>query len=187
MDAPEALERARTSFERRLAAVGEAEWDRPTPCTDWSVRQVARHVVACALLYRQLLDGARAEDVLGQLRAADHLGHDPLGATRTAWEALAGALEAPGALEGIVHHPVGELPAAWLAVTAVEELTVHGWDLARGAGGDDAVDEDVAAWLLPQLREIVPALPGVFGTPAGPVAAGAPASDELLHLTGRRR
>lgn len=186
MDAPEALARAQAGFGRRLADIDVPDWDKPTPCTEWSVRQLADHVVRCALLYRLLLDGARAEDILGPLRNADHLGVDPVDATLAAWDELAVALQEPGALTGVVHHPAGELPAAWLAVTAVEELTVHGWDLARATGGDETVDEEVAAWLLPSLREMLPALRGLFRTSSQPLPAGATPSAQLLHLTGRQ-
>lgn len=185
MEAGEALERARAAYERRLAGLGAADWERPTPCPDWTVRQVASHVVGCALLYTRLLEGARGTEVVGPLRAADLLGDDPLGATRRAWEALAAAFGEPANLEGVAHHPAGEIPRAWLRVTAVEELTVHGWDLARAAGGDETVDDDVAAWILPPLQEMVGAFGAAFMPSASALPPDAGSGARLLHLTGR--
>lgn len=196
MNAPEALGRARATFEARLVAVEPSAWDLPTPCTDWSVGRLASHVVGCARLYTMLLEGADGAEVVLSLRQADLLGDDPLSACRAAWGELAAVLEAPGALETTVRHPAGELPASWLTVLAVEELVLHGWDLARATGGDEAIDEEVAAWLLAPLRDMLPAFGPLFQPPAGPLPAGplpagplpagAVPSEQLLELTGRR-
>ena len=35
-----------TAFTAKLAGVGAGMWDDPTPCTDWSVRDLVGHVVA---------------------------------------------------------------------------------------------------------------------------------------------
>ena len=125
--------------------------------------------------------------MLGERAAvgADLLGGDPLGATWAAWEALAVALRQPASLEGVVHHPAGEIPKAWLRVTAVEELTVHGWDLARASGGDETVDEGVAEWLLAPLHEMVASFGRAFAPSELALAPDATASERLLHLTGR--
>ena len=95
------------------------------------------------------------------------------------------ALGEPASLEGVVHPPAGEIPKAWLRVTAVEELTVHGWDLARASGGDETVDEDVASWLLAPLHEVVGSFGRAFVPSASALAPDATAGERLLHLTGR--
>lgn len=185
VDAPAALERAWDAYDRRLAAIGSDAWDLPTPCTEWTVRDLVHHVARCAVLYERLLAGERAADFLPALRTQELLGDDPLGATQTAWTAARTALGAPGALEGEVHHPAGTLPAAWLSVMAVEELVVHGWDLARATGGEATVDEELAAFLVPPLTGMLPRFGAAFRPVGAPDDEASPASLRLLRLTGR--
>jgi hypothetical protein len=42
----DALAIARTEFERRLTAITDYDWGRPTPCTEWNVRQLVNHIVS---------------------------------------------------------------------------------------------------------------------------------------------
>jgi uncharacterized protein (TIGR03083 family) len=42
----DALAIARAEFERRLTAVTDDCWGRPTPCTEWNVRQLVNHIVS---------------------------------------------------------------------------------------------------------------------------------------------
>ena len=39
MDALEALRQSSREFETRLRQVGDDEWDLPTPCVEWNVRE----------------------------------------------------------------------------------------------------------------------------------------------------
>jgi len=43
MDQLTALDVARQEFGRRLRAVGPGDWDRPTPCAGWNVRDLVEH------------------------------------------------------------------------------------------------------------------------------------------------
>ena len=63
-----ALDRARAEVEHRLDAVGPAQWSLPTPCTDWTVRDVVRHLVVGNKMAALLLTGASRDDTLAQLR-----------------------------------------------------------------------------------------------------------------------
>ena len=79
-----------------------------------------------------------------------------------------------------------ELPAADVAVVTLDELVLHGWDLARATGQPyDPDPRDVAA-ILPFLEAFgsEQGVPGLFG-PAVPVPDDAPAFDRALGLSGR--
>lgn len=73
-----------------------------------------------------------------------------------------------------------------MAVVALDELVLHGWDLARATGQPFDVEPADAAALLPFLeRSASPeGTPGLFG-PAVPVPADAPVLDRLVGLAGR--
>ena len=137
-------------------------------------------------MYSLLLEGADGADLAAR-RDDDHLGPDPTSSLSANLSALAEAIHRPGALDGTVRHPRGELPAAWIPFMAAEELLVHGWDIARAADGDAAIDDELAAWVLPLLEEIVPRFraAGIFRPPATEPVAGTTPGERLLHLTGR--
>lgn len=92
-------------FAHKLAMARPCQWDRPTPCTEWNVRQLVNHMTQGNLNYVRLLDGATREEFL-LLRDADTLGADPAGAyTRSAKE-CASAFARPGALGQVLDYPL---------------------------------------------------------------------------------
>ena len=64
------------------------------------------------------------------------------------------------------------------AVVALEELVVHGWDLARATGQDFAAD---GAW-LDQLDRFLELFPGPIGSGQGPYGPEVPAPDDASRL-----
>ena len=45
MDAAELHRRTVETWAARVRAVAADQWDGPTPCTDWNVRELVNHVV----------------------------------------------------------------------------------------------------------------------------------------------
>lgn len=103
----------------------------PTPCADYTVRDLMDHVVLVmrrvaaigvgdgwASVTEEALDGEWAE----HFRTA-------AGAIRLAWDD-------PAKLEQIFEVPWAEMPGAPLLLTYTAELAIHGWDLAMATGGD---------------------------------------------------
>jgi uncharacterized protein (TIGR03086 family) len=78
------------------------------------------------------------------------------------------------------------MPAAGIAVVSLDELVLHGWDLARATG--QAYDADLAS--VQACLGFVEAaarpegVPGLFGPPI-PVPQDAPVLDRLVGLSGR--
>jgi uncharacterized protein (TIGR03086 family) len=60
-----------------IAAVKPDQLDGPTPCADWTVRQVINHLVTGNLLFANIVRGTPPPD-----RGQDHLGDDPMRAFR---------------------------------------------------------------------------------------------------------
>jgi uncharacterized protein (TIGR03086 family) len=72
-----------------------------------------------------------------------------------------------------------------MAVVALDEVVVHGWDLAVATGQPydvDPVDADACREFAESFGEDRP--PSLYG-PVVPVPAEAPALDRLLGATGR--
>lgn len=162
--------------------VGTGAWSRPTPCTEWSVRDLVNHVTGEELWAVPLMEGETIAEV-GDRFDGDVLGEDPVAAAHRAAEGAKQAVEAEGA-DGQVHLSYGDEAAAeYLRQLAADHL-VHGWDLAAALGGDTTLPEDlvreVAAWFRTQEETYRSA--GAIG-PRVP-STGDPTAD-LLAAFGR--
>jgi uncharacterized protein (TIGR03086 family) len=180
----EMYRRSVEGFGQRVMAVGPGDWDRPTPCRDWSVRDLVQHLVSEELWAPPLLEGQTIAEV-GDRFEGDLLGADPQGAWKAAAApALAAATE--DVLDRTVHLSFGDVPGREYIGQLTADHVIHAWDLARGIGGDDRLDaelvEFVHAFLAPQVEAWRGA--GVFGSPVE-VPADADLQSKLLALTGR--
>lgn len=187
MDRFEALDRSRGEFERRLRLIGPDDWDRPTPCTEWSVRDLANHVVGGCRRYSMLLDGA-SPDQTNALRALDHLGADPVVSFAAAADEMAMAFRDPGALTRVVHHPAGDRSGGVLLDMRIMDFAIHAWDLARALGSDETIDSDLVALLWDVLPAMAPEMveKGYFEVADAVLPDDAPVIARVLHMTGRQ-
>ena len=167
--------------------VGPADLDRPTPCTEWAVRDLLAHLVAVARRIPHILRGGRPFDLPSQVSGVADAGW------AAAWvEGLRGmeeALAEPEVLERTVAHPAGPLPAPVALTMYVSELTAHAWDLAAALGDASGLDQSLAEESLEAVRRVLPEQPrATERIPFGPVVevpAGASAYDRLLGWYGR--
>jgi uncharacterized protein (TIGR03086 family) len=178
---------ALATFEGRLAGVPAGGWHASTPCADWTVRELVNHVTAELLWMPPLFEGKTIAEV-GDRFDGDVLGDDPAATFEEAAAAASEVAGHPGAREKIVHLSFGDVPGAEYLGQLATDLTIHAWDLARGAGQDDHLDGDLVAavheFLAPQAELWRGA--GAFG-PAVEVGDDADAQTRLLALAGRRR
>lgn len=182
------LRRADALFSTRLAVIGPSDWGRPTPCTDWSVRQVVGHVVAGSAMAATLLRGASRNEAISVL-GVDEIGDDPLADYRRVLDDQTAAFEALDSFDVICEHPAGDMTARQLLDLRVGDLVLHSWDVAVAAGLDTDLDGDLVEIVWEALRPMAPIIGqlGVFGDgPSGSVSDHAPTQTRLLDLTGRR-
>jgi uncharacterized protein (TIGR03086 family) len=101
-------------------------------------------------------------------------------------DALVAAWREPAATQGTAGAGGVSMPAAQMAVVALDELVLHGWDLARALGRPYEVDPDDAAAVLAFTSAFGSAegTPGLFG-PAVPVPDDAPPFERALGFSGR--
>ncbi len=178
---PTAIDR----FGARVHAVAPAAWDASTPCSEWTVRDLVGHMCAEHRWAPHILAGETMAEV-GDRYDGDLVGDDPV----RAWDDAAGpsraAWRATGSHAARVHVSFGWLDVEEYAVQMLVDLTVHEWDLARGAGLDDRVDPACVAVTLAYIRSdpIMLTGPGLFAPAVGTV--GADPQEELLARVGRR-
>ncbi|MDA8355410.1 MAG: TIGR03086 family metal-binding protein [Actinomycetota bacterium] len=176
----EAHRRAQDAFGRVLARVTDDQLDAPTPCTEWTVRDLVGHVIAG----NQRLATGAASHSPGSEHAAELVELH----ARTAADAHE-AFAAPGGLDRSFELPFGSVPGTTVIGMRATDALVHAWDLARATGQSTRdIDEELAAELLEASRARVrPELRGP-GKPFGdeqPCDAGASASDRLAAFLGR--
>lgn len=172
-------------FGKRVAQIGDDDWSRPTPCSEWDVRALVNHLVYEHRWAVPLLDGATIAEV-GDRFEGDLLGADPI----AVWQdSLADAQDKVAAvpLDRTVHLSFGDVPAGAYLGQLGSDFVVHAWDLARGLGVDDHLDPEVVADVHARALDEEDALraSGVFGDHLA-VADDADQQTRLLALLGRR-
>ena len=187
MATPIDLESAGSALLATLRGVDDAQLDRDTPCEGRTVGQLIQHLVGLTVAFR----AAAAKD-LGPLTVTspDQAGWpDADDGWRAALEqqvpGLVEAWRADEAWEGMTQVGGVDLPGEVAGLVALDELVLHGWDLARSTGQEYDVDEETASACLEFVGGFdVGGTPGLFG-PAVPVDDGASGLDRLVARAGR--
>lgn len=174
-------DRAVAHWADAVTRIGPDDWDRPTPCAGWTVRDLVGHVVGEQLWAVPLLQGSTIAEV-GDRFAGDVLGGDPLGVARDA-AARARAVAAellPTA--GTVHLSYGEETMEEYARQLAADHLVHGWDLAAALGTDRRLDPELVAEVAQWFAE----REGLYRSAGLIAGAAASASDDPQeHLLSR--
>ena len=167
-------------FGDRVAGIAADGWERASPCTEWTARDVLGHVVA---VHRQVVAG-----LVG--------GEPPVPATDTdlaaAWDTATAEVAAALADSDRASAPV----SGRFAPMSLEQLIggllcidtlVHTWDLARAAGQDERLDADAVTIAFDGIRPADEAIRGAggFGPKVEP-PAGADEQTRFLCFLGRR-
>jgi uncharacterized protein (TIGR03086 family) len=174
---------------RLLKAVPSDSMQAPTPCPDLTLGALIDHVGGFAKVFT-----ASATKELGDLTGqppdprADNLEPDWRNRMATDLSALAEAWAAPDAWEGMTQAGGQELPGAMAGRIALDELVVHGWDIAQATNQRfdcEAVTLHEVEATVQQVRGGNDGdIPGLFG-PVVPISDDADALERVLSLTGR--
>ena len=188
MTTADSLRRAAGGFRDVVAEVGVDQWDLPTPCVGWTVRQLVGHVAAGCQMAATLADGGSRLEAIAVL-GVDHLGDRPVEAIDAALERQQAAFERPGVETQVFHHPAGDIAGAQVIQFRLADLLVHRWDVAEAIGLDDALDPVLVHEVWVGIAPMIPMMTtsGVFGNgPSGTVADDAALELRLLDAMGRR-
>lgn len=171
-----------------LDAIDDSRMDGPTPCPDYAVRHLLGHLTGLATAFR---DAARkdlgASTALPPDSALPVLEEDWREVLPRRLAEVAAAWRSADAWTGMTRAGGVELPGEVAGAVALDELVIHGWDLARSTGqpyeAGEAELRTCAALLAPADDD--PDHGGTFGPPV-PVPDDAPLLDRVIGLSGRR-
>ena len=162
-----------------LSGVPVDSWDRPSPCPDWSARDVLRHLIETQ---RDFL-GERGVD-LGEVPDVEA---SPAGAWQTHSERV---------LTAVAHDAVTTAPydgffgpttvGATFEQFYVWDMLVHRWDIARAVSAEDRLSDAELTAIESGAEGFGPALymDGIC-RPAVEVPAGADRTAQVLARLGR--
>jgi uncharacterized protein (TIGR03086 family) len=180
MDIVVALDRAFDHANRVIGNITADQYGQPTPCTEWTVRDLLEHLIGAVESI-----GAAASGTLGP---EPHDGpSDPAARFQRAATRTMAAWRAPGVFERVVEIPAGQMPATMLADINLIDTATHTWDLAVATGQDPALPDDVAtAALDASLTTVSPALREGRFDPEIPAPGGAGPTERLVAYLGRK-
>lgn len=190
MDSMEAFGEAVSFTAGVVKGVAAGQLEAPTPCTQWTVRDLLNHVIGTLWLADGLFGDTppRYGTPPGGLPSEDLVGTDPA----TAYgEAAAAALAAAGAGDALTRShpsPFGEMPGQLLAGFTTLDIAVHGWDLAAATGQAAELGDPLAQHLLAFAHQTLPdaASRGDRIGPPVPVGDDASGTARLVGYLGRR-
>jgi uncharacterized protein (TIGR03086 family) len=183
VDVISALEMSYDQTAKLVAGLTPAEFDAPSPCAGWDVRSTLNHLLVATWMFTLVNQGQAADEDAG-----DVIGDDAGLAVKVASKENLASWRQPGAFEGDRTYSFGMFPASGAAMLNLEEVVVHNWDVARGAGLELAIDPAVGQMIydwgvsipLDDFRNH-----GAFG-PEVAVPATASVGDRLIGLLGRQ-
>lgn len=186
MNMPEAFRRSTMEFDARVQQIADGQWESPTPCTEWNVRDLVNHLVYEDRWAKPLFDGKTIAEV-GDAFDGDLLGADPKKAWSDARAEAVGAVSADDAMEKIVHLSFGDIPGSDYTMQLLCDHVIHAWDLARAIGADEKLDPELVKMchdvMAPQEQTLRRS--GSFGDRVS-VPQDADLQTRLLALVGRR-
>jgi uncharacterized protein (TIGR03086 family) len=179
---------------RLLDGVREDHMTAPTPCPEYPVAALLDHLMGLSLAFtwaaRKTTAAEGGSDEAGRGRvSAEHLDPDWRTVLPRRLDELAEAWRDPAAWEGMTEAGGVTMPAETMGVVALDELVLHGWDLARATGQQFRCDPaSTAAVLAFTTASAEPdqaaGRDGLFG-PVVDVGEDAPALDRALGFAGR--
>lgn len=167
-------------FTAVVDAVPDDRWGSPSPCLEWTARDVVEHVVQSQRGY--------AEGAGEQLPAGPDVATDPVGAWHATREVVQALLDDRDRAGRVVEGRMGSASIeATMGRFHCVDLVVHGWDLASAAGTDDQVPSAELAWVRAQVEELsdMARQPGGFG-PEVEAPEGADETAATMAFLGRR-
>lgn len=170
-------DRIADGFGSRLGALTEDQWALPTPCAEWTVRDLVEHVIAAHHRMLAQLEGGNptatdTDDLLGSWQEARTRVADALADTSRAATPIAN---------------VGEQPFENLAgIVLCADVLIHTWDLARATGQNERLDEEgiSRAWEFMGPNDVTMRGPKGFGPKVSP-DPDANRQTKFLNFCGR--
>jgi uncharacterized protein (TIGR03086 family) len=185
------LEPAAREVARLLDGVTDDRLADPTPCTGTPVAGLLDHFMTLTQAFIEAASKSIAEgdSTPPPQASAEHLDPDWRSVLPQRLTELVQAWRDPKAWDGMTEAGGVRLPAEVMGVVALDELVLHGWDLARATGQSFSCDPASTAAVLEFTRasaqpEQAASRQGLFG-PVVEVPEDASAFDRALGFAGR--
>lgn len=187
---PVDLEPATRRMAELVVGVPDDLLDHPTPCPAYRLGDLVDHVGGLVLAFTW---AARKESPPAGLQGpsgdATRLGDDWRSRIPGDLATLASAWRDPEAWTGMTQAGGVEMPGEVAALVVLDELVIHGWDVARASGQSYAVDGlslDLVHGFVSQFSgpDHAAERDGLFGPEVG-VEEGSPLLDRVVGLAGR--
>jgi uncharacterized protein (TIGR03086 family) len=168
--------------------VGDDQLSAPTPCRGATVADLLDRVEGLCLAFTAA--AAKDRDDGNQAPSADgsRLGADWRTRIPDRLAHLAGAWQDETAWAGMTRAGGVDLPGELAGHVAINEVVVHGWDIAAATGHDYAPETELVqaayAFVQSAVAQSPEGSPGLFGPPVA-VPDTAPLLDRLIGLVGR--
>ncbi|WP_054054426.1 TIGR03086 family metal-binding protein [Alloactinosynnema sp. L-07] len=159
----------------------DEQFDVPTPCEGWTVREVIRHMVGNSLGVLARVGGTEAP-------AEVDLGVDPRATFRQTRADASAALSRPEVFDGPWELRGQQYTGGTMLFVHFADVLVHTWDIGTAVGIDIRFEDDLAQAALGVVSRFPEDAwgPGSAFIEKLPVADDASAQEKLLALTGRR-
>lgn len=119
----------------------DGDWSKQSPNEDWTAKQTLGHVIWGI---KRLTAAARGEDPPGEQLEDDIAGDLPALTWAAAMDNLLEALDRHGVLDKEIDSPLGTMTVdEALGRFFIDPLT-HTWDIAKAAGVDAAIPDELA-------------------------------------------
>ena len=160
-----------------LRGVTEADYHRPTVCTEFDVTQLAEHLIGSVTSLGAAAGADAGAGAAGRTLEARLA--VPAQAMLEAWTVRG--------LDGTVKLGAHEMPAALVLGIGSVEFLVHAWDFARATGRGLTVPDGLSQYVLAVAGQLITPEGRAGGSFADPVEAGPDAGllDRLIAFTGR--
>lgn len=163
-----------------LAQIDDSQWQNPTPCLQWNVRDLTTHVIETHRRVYAMVD-ANAMPALDEDVAVDEQWN-------TVTSVMTAALDNPDVAGTLVNVRGSDQPFADLVEGLLMFDTLcHTWDLARAIGADEALDPTAVAIAHERLAALGDAIrvPGGFAA-ALPTPVDTDDQTRFLLFAGRQ-
>jgi uncharacterized protein (TIGR03086 family) len=170
--------------------VRDDQWDLPTPCTAWTLRQLVTHMIQ----ENRGFAAAAGGETVDRSPWTDPVGADLRGGYAESAERVVAAFNADGVLDRAFWLPLISDTMTFPARQAISfhllDYVVHGWDVAAAVGYPLVIDDDLVAVTIDIAEKEVPDTPrrerpdASFRPPIH-VPLEASAQERMLAMLGR--
>jgi uncharacterized protein (TIGR03086 family) len=177
--------RALALTELVVARVDDDRLDAPTPCAEWTLRDLLVHMAGNNNGFADAADGRPADPDVWTGRT---LGADVVGEYLKSAERVHAAFAAPDVLDRMFDvHGFGTYRASVAIGMHFVDYLTHGWDVARAIGDPIELDADLCDDVLTMGKRWPQGSwgPGAPFAEQVPVPADASAQDRMLGFLGR--